>query len=687
MSDQFKVARVKKSDGTSEDLRFPIDTPDDAMAEAVTQYMSKSETPSGDTPLGLRMKLSFAENQAAQQKTLENLYGKENVQTDLKGKLMYREHSAEQFRPVNPVGFDLGDLADYTGDAPEMVLGTLGAIGGTVLGGGLPGAVVGAAAGGAVGRGIKSTIGSAMGVPQPSTGTDILGGAAMGALGELGGRAAVAVGGKVLAPFARKVMPEAQAAIAWMDKYLPRPTDLQSKAMHAVGMDSPRLLPAEATESRMLDFAHNIAENSLLGAGAIAGYKADRNKALNAFADDFAAQFGANLDAQTLGTTVKNVIEGSYNATHLPAQAMLNAVEQKTGNLKVNITALKKTAGDALKKSEPLNGFDAEMAGDNIRAMVAGFEDEIPLSAASELRSRLISKGNEFSIANKKAKAIGYAKSATSMVDDAISKTLQDQAPEQYVEWRVANALYKNSEKTFNGKFARRLIQMADPDKGGNPEGIVQAIFRPGKPSLVEAAQRALDAPTMRKVNSYMLNSTFQKAIDPATGVMSGAALEAATLGPKGLGEKTMRMALGDNFDVFQGFVNTLKSVEAKQASGTGSMFIQLAQAGAIIQGVQGMAGVGTGASQGLNSTAGAVLLAPYALSKVMTTRLGMRLLTKGITLPAGSPEAAGIAGRLIALQSQLADVDMLSDAEAETKTTIPELPTKRFNMVGGQPQ
>lgn len=91
-------------------------------------------------------------------------------------------------------------------------------------------------------------------------------------------------------------------------------------------------------------------------------------------------------------------------------------------------------------------------------------------------------------------------------------------------------------------------------------------------------------------------------------------------------------------------FTTALKLAQAKQAQGLGRMFIQLTQGGAI-------AGFATGVAV---PEAGAILLSPLAISKILLNPVTARYLTQGFKIPPSSPQAMGIIARLLAAQRSI---------------------------------
>ncbi|KKK79314.1 hypothetical protein LCGC14_2834740, partial [marine sediment metagenome] len=86
--------------------------------------------------------------------------------------------------------------------------------------------------------------------------------------------------------------------------------------------------------------------------------------------------------------------------------------------------------------------------------------------------------------------------------------------------------------------------------------------------------------------------------------------------------------------------------LEARQGGGTGKVFIQLSQMGAI-------GGAGVGIARGSPTVilgSGAILIGPNLLARIMTNPTGVKLLTTGLKIRPGTEQSIRIASRLIAM-------------------------------------
>jgi len=224
---------------------------------------------------------------------------------------------------------------------------------------------------------------------------------------ELVGGLAVKGFGKIIAPLKNKIIKEGEEAIdMFKDKLKPIV-----------------LLPAEATESRILDLLQNVSESSIVGGASIQEFKTRRTKFFDDFADSLIDEFGNRTDPTDLGNLFVTSINNSKAVHSKAAKVLYNSV--KAGRAKTEIKSIKNFARPLQKRAVKLEGIEAKNAGDDLVGAIMDLPDKLSYKEATELRSRLISRIDEFSILNKKAPAIGKAKKMVGMLDKAIEKSLK----------------------------------------------------------------------------------------------------------------------------------------------------------------------------------------------------------------------------------------------------------------------
>jgi len=444
---------------------------------------------------------------------------------------------------------------------------------------------------------------------------------------ELGGGLATKGIMRMLQPFSKKISVGALDSIELMK-----------------GRISPVLTPSEATQSRFLDIAENIADSSLIGGGAIETFKLKRQKAFDIFADELIDQFGMRVSPDDLGEMFIDTVSGKWDLHKKAANILYNKVEDLAKGVIVPIKKLKSFATPLSEVGKELGGIEAVNAGDDLMKAVIDLPDTLTFSAAKDLRSRLISRVDEFNILNKNAPAIGKAKKLISILDESIGKSLRSEGASVLDAWRVANNFYKTGSKQFNNTMIRRFIKMGE-ETGTGPENIGKAIFKPGAVTTVRRVKNALSPNEWKSMQSFYIQQLFTKSSNKE-GVIQGERLLNNMIGKSGsMGESTLKEIFNpEQLNQIMKFSNALKMTQSKQSGGLGGMFIQLTQAGAVV-------GLALGK---MPSEAGVILLGPAVISKLILNPKTARLLTEGIKLHASSPKVIGITTRLLAAAGRI---------------------------------
>ena len=432
----------------------------------------------------------------------------------------------------------------------------------------------------------------------------------------------------------------------------------------------PVLLPAEATESRILDVLHNISESSLIGGNQIAKYKTERTKFFDEFADSIVDQFGSRTSPDDLGNLFVTAVDGKkkihqeaagvlYNNVSDIINSSTREVQKKVvdgmgtrwvteieSGVDIPVASLKDFASKVRVNSTELGGIEAKNAGDDLLSAVVDLPDNLSFDAAVELRSRLISRVDEFSVLNRKAPAIGKAKKMISLIDSQIESSLKSGSPEALDAWRTANRFYKEGQEQFNNTFLRRLVKLAD-DTGTGAENIAPAIFQPGQVSKVRKVKRALGegSEEWNKMQGFFAQHLMSKSTDVEGNVIGKRLLNNLSGKPNSFGEPLLREVLSEpQIREIKLFATVLQESQRKQSEGAGRMLIQLTQAGA----------VGALATGNATLPAATIILGPPLLSKLMLNPTTSRLLTTGIQTPASGKVAAGVMSRLVAAAERI---------------------------------
>lgn len=580
--------------------------------------------------------------------------------------------SARAVSPGSSVGPDTDPATDTSGlisaikeEGPQTVGGIAGGIAAATVSPAAVPVITGVALGGGAGEAIKQIgqhLSGSLSAPKTSTeAAKRIGEAALTEAGfELVGGLVAKGFGKIIAPFKGAVKEGFEEATAMFKDKI-----------------KPVLLPAEATESRVLDVLHNVGEASIIGGNSMARFKTKRTKFFDDFADSIIDQFGKRTDPTDLGNMFVASLEASKKVHKEAAGVLYNNVselvnqhsrkvmqrietpqgpqfvEKMVPGIGVPTKSLKDFSSKIRTTFTDLGDIEAKNAGDDLMEAINLLPETVSFDAAKELRSRLISRVDEFSVINKKAPAIGKAKRLINLIDEEITEGLKGlpaskgevQTPLE--AWRIANDFYKHGQDKFNNTLLRRLVKLAD-DTGTGAENIAPAIFKPGQVSKVRKVKRALGEGSQEwnDLRGFFVQHLLQKSSDVDGSIIGKRILNNISGKPSSFGIPMLSEVLTrPQLREIEHFGRTLQMAQKKQAEGAGRMLIQLAQGGAL-----GMMAT----NQEIDSTAAAVIFGPALISKMMLNPGTARLLTTGIATPAYSKNAAGVMARLVAASERI---------------------------------
>ncbi|MFX0198370.1 MAG: hypothetical protein ACFFCW_19805, partial [Candidatus Hodarchaeota archaeon] len=250
--------------------------------------------------------------------------------------------------------------------------------------------------------------------------------------------------------------------------------------------------------------------------------------------------------------------------------------------------------------------------GDDLVSAVMNMPDEVPFAVAQNLRSRLISRADDLlAVGKKKAPAIGKSKQMVQILNEAIDEGLKNN-PQALDLYREANRLYREGSQKFNSKIIRSLIRLADPEAGGDPGAIVKKVLQiPGKQIRIRTVREAAGEKTWKQFQGFFLQDLFAKNAD---GIVDAKRLDRLVSGRMGYNKEGLLSILDkETYGYLKKLSNAFKISQAKQAEGTGKIFIQLKQAaaaGGIIAGVATDQPIIWG-------SAGVIMVAPWAIGRI----------------------------------------------------------------------
>lgn len=538
-------------------------------------------------------------------------------------------------------------LRDYS--VLPTVGSVVGGLGGALAGGptvwGVPVTAVAGAGAGAVGGeraqiALERTVGLHGAPPVPR----MLREGAFGVVGEGVATPALRAVGRTLAPFASKV------------------TTAGVEAMRAM---KGKVLPAQATESRVLDIVQNIAEGSIFGGGRMREFHQAQEKIVSTLVDDAVAKYGGRVGSEEAGAGFAQALEGAVDQFHQAGGRLYRVVDQLTDGAMVPTKIFDDFTREELTKRGALPG---EVTGDTGLRLLREFADLaqdlttttpastlvdaagkplreavtdsapnlISFEQAHFLRGQLLSK---IRLYEREADDVarGIAEQLLKRLDAAMDQGAIGLSPHGQDAWRAANAFWRQGKQQFETKFLRSLLNR-------EPDSVAKALMANNSSVLIRQARQAVPAKDWTPVQAAMVTNLVTKATDVETGQISGRSLltQIKSLGP------SLTEIFPKTADEVKRLGRVLATVQQRQGEGTGRMYIQLAQGSALAGVLTGGFGLTSPPSLGTGiGASGVILLGPVAMSRILTSPRGIRWLTTGLTAPPGSEAAVRAATNL----------------------------------------
>lgn len=557
----------------------------------------------------------------------------------------------------SPLGASLEAVPDVSmGDFPvgAAIGGTIGAFAGGGTPASIPLAGLGAAGGEAVEQNIRhglQALGFDVTAPETSLeaakkiGVEGLLGLAGEGIGQVGIRGTAALGRKI----APKLRPDVEAVSEAVQPFFPKAKLGFRPISRLVGATKqPALLPAQLTESPLLDTIQEVSKRSFLGGGGIIKAQQLTDDVVSGLVTDFTKNLRGNTGRLEVGELVFNALDEGIDAFSASGTALYNTVddltraqfttglgEQLTVTKKltngVDLTSAKKTARSLLSQAQ--KGIRTKEQTTVLNEII-NKPDLVSFSDAHILRSDLLKiarSGSEL----VKGKAQGVAKAVGKPIDNAMNQAAKDLSGDALNAWREANKFWKSGKNTFNSRFVRGLAS-------ADPEVALERVLQSGKPSNIIKLRKVIDDPIVwKKIQGEFVNKLQRTAItDEISGTLSGKAL---LRNIRTAGDDMFRaIAPNGELNNFKKFSEALALNQAKQPGGGGAtVFIALAQAGAAGKIIfTGDADVGSLT----------ILGGPFLLSKILTSPGASKILLEGFKASGSQKSLVTLATRLGAI-------------------------------------
>jgi hypothetical protein len=581
--------------------------------EMLANKMLNLDLETGLRDIPMRMKMSFSNTPENALKTLKQKYPEAERLPD--GRLIYKNKGTGKNTVMNEERFSLGDLADWTGLVPELSLSTWGAIAGGAATGG-PGAVPGAVAGMVVGNQIKKTIGKLFFENNEIFGYDAAKEMVVSGITALAGEGVGYGLVKFLKPFANKILPETMAGMKKFLKF------------------RGRLSPAQATEIKMLDMFENAAEYSILGSEPFRKFRVGQGEGIKEWASWLGNRFGKSVTPEQAGIAGNIALEKSHELFDRAAKVVFGKVDKLNKGTGVFTKSMKKRARQLTWEiqSTRLPSLKSPVV-DKLLLDITSLPETISFKFAQGIRSDLLKVARQSSdiIPDQ---ATGIAEHLSGVVDKAME--VSRPSKEALKAWRDASAFWKHGKETFNSSFIKSLVK-------NNPSKMVKGLFVPGSVENIRLVRKLVDKDTWKQMQQSWLQDLLRP--NPLTGIIEGKPILNKLAN---MGEPTLKEMFdpGHIKDIEQFALMAYKTQRIKSEA-PGKMLVQLMQGSAIIQ----VIGATVAWQLDHPGKAVAILLGPAVLARIFTNRAGIKYLTTGLTIPAGTRQAVALTTKILGLK------------------------------------
>ena len=478
---------------------------------------------------GFRAGFSRSDNDKERASYLNEQIGKGGWYIDKNGEYIVKKEMLSKFgiqadydRPVDEASLSMHDIADFAGDAPEII----GAIGGSVAatGAGLPAGLAMAAGGAALGKAVDEAVESLQGRQEQSleeVAVDV-GKAGLGGLaGEGVGRMLMATGRLALAPMKHAMTPEKEAL---------------AKEAADLGVS---LSPSQVTQGKLTTRLQGMLDQ-MFGSEA-----AQKNGA--AFLKEMDRLKGGVADRGTAGTALIDDIVSSRKALSDKYKALYAEVDEMTGGspfiptmkLKESAQAIYDDTLDAAGNVIPAMKEQA-----NAAAKFLNLPDKVTVSQMNSLKEGLDMASDSLTptIGNRTAAILNkglknsYEDVANYAEKDTVAQSLLVKVRESYAK----------DIAVFDDAVARKIVK--DPKKGltMEPSKVIDVIMRKRSPDVARRMMAFASPDSKRMLRSVAVDEILSKYMtptgDPLAMMFNGVALKKSL---ESYGDETLTAILG----------------------------------------------------------------------------------------------------------------------------------------------
>ena len=449
--------------------------------------------------------------------------------------------------------------------------------------------------------------------------------------------------------------------------------------------------PAQFTESRGLDIAHNVGKTSYVGGSRFikmdkraTQYIDDKIKSLYSQPGHSKEQLGKLLDDAIesyekvqRGASGKLRPKGSHQAFNEATDTLYTRLDELAGKQFVDMAPVASRVRllvDEVSEAvtDPTLLKRLQDVGRRTVGPDGNLRQGMRFSEAQSLRSDILDiarKGDKGGISDK---ATGRAKKLAAEVHELMGATAKRAGVED--QWLKANKFYEQGVDTFNDELIRKIVKL-DPDQA------VEKILDAGtnRPVTIRRIKRAIRG---KKLIKELENKTLEKIIFKATDVETGFIKPKAILTELkkfgGTDGRALKMMFPSGKDKVLKRLADIKDISFRpMPDKTGIIHVQLAQPAAV-----GALATGGIIDPIVGPTAGAILLLPEGIAKLMTSPKIVDFLIKGAKARPGLKQSVTFMTRLAALLQR-----EKIPFEIEDTNQINEVPQKPSPLMDNRPR
>lgn len=396
--------------------------------------------------------------------------------------------------PALPAGYrldsQLGNLAQKAAAPPK----------GDIVDNSIDPATAGAVIGGGVGYAAGSLPTAGLGGPMGG-----LIGTALGAsIGKSGEQLYKGLTGKKEYGSVRDVLGEYPSAVAEQTGYQILGQGIASGLVKGAGLAAPTLRQgvAKAQEllapkggtlsygqmghSSLVEPLESFARSGVGGKGIFLGLDKRNADALQAIKDDLVSSISsAPIDDAATGKIFKDAISRGEAAHQIAANALYRDFDSRVGGVLVDSVPIQQFGQTLSESFGRIGNVGKSDAGGRLMDQLKSIPNTMTFSDAQALRSNLLAQVRDLERAGTETKALGVAKRAASLTDEAMNGSASALPDDLVKQYRNINKFYREGKDAFNNEVIRDLAAR-------QPERVGEILFKTGNVSEIEQIKKSL---------------------------------------------------------------------------------------------------------------------------------------------------------------------------------------------------